>query len=364
MRGRKPQIGYRQRGGGGYFFTKDGRPIALAMGPDDAPTGPTYLKAFDAWSKIHRQEASKGSDGYAVSALFNRRREFLTDAGKTASLNNFTHFVRSFSDRYGTLPCADIVPHHVRTWLAEATTWGPNSRRLAQKLLSGVFTWGIKEGLIEKNPIRGRMEMAKEHVKGRDARLSAKLADLIIGEASEDFALFLTMLRRTGARPEEIEHVTADHLDHKDGCIVFPWKVGPGEYQHKQARKGKEVERVIHMPATLFAVCVEQAKKFPKGPIFRTCWNKQYATDNRSASLRKILKKPVVKAQLEAEKIGAKAVTCYSYRATWITERVEEGISFPIIAEMCGNSAAIIERYYSRPDRAKIRTLWHRFCGE
>ncbi len=363
MRGRKPSIGYRQRGGGGYFFTHNGKPIALAMGPDDSPNGPTYQAAFKKWCQLQAQDTNRGTNGYAVSALFNRRREFLTTEGKTASLNNCEHMLKPFADKFGKLPCADVLPSHVRLWLQGQSTWGQNTKRLAHKLLSGCFTWGIMEGLITSNPIKGKMEMVKERVKGKDARLSAELAELIISQAGEDFAQYLTMCRRTGARPEEIENVTAAHLDDADGCIVFSHKAESPEYLHKQARKGSEKDRVVNMPASLYSVCNALARVNPVGPIFKTLQGKPWTADNRSYALRAILRKAAVKSHLEANKLEG-SITCYNYRATWITEMVEDGISFAIIAEWCGNSAAIIERYYSRPDRTKIRNLYHKHGGE
>jgi hypothetical protein len=73
----------------------------------------------------------KGTDGYGVSALFNAYRQFLTDEGRTASLNNVTYFLKSSSDRHGNMPVADLRGHHVRDWLNAGATWGNSSKRLA-----------------------------------------------------------------------------------------------------------------------------------------------------------------------------------------------------------------------------------------
>ena len=50
---RRPQARYyASRKGGGYFATIDGKLYELALGPDDAVTGPTYLAALDRFREI------------------------------------------------------------------------------------------------------------------------------------------------------------------------------------------------------------------------------------------------------------------------------------------------------------------------
>src|SRR4051812_34894260 len=50
--GRKAEIRYWQRKGGGYFCVYRGTRHELALGPDDRPSGPTYLKALAKFQEI------------------------------------------------------------------------------------------------------------------------------------------------------------------------------------------------------------------------------------------------------------------------------------------------------------------------
>src|SRR4051794_33005252 len=85
-RGRKPSVRYwASRKGGGYFVTLEGTLHELALGPDDAPTGPTYAAALEKFGKLLRMETGKGTDSYPVTALFNKYREHL--AAKDAEYN-------------------------------------------------------------------------------------------------------------------------------------------------------------------------------------------------------------------------------------------------------------------------------------
>ncbi|MGL4552274.1 MAG: hypothetical protein ACRC33_13935, partial [Gemmataceae bacterium] len=62
---RKPQVRYyASRKGGGYFVTVKGTLHELALGPDDASTGPTYLAALARFREILELEAvgQQGAD--------------------------------------------------------------------------------------------------------------------------------------------------------------------------------------------------------------------------------------------------------------------------------------------------------------
>src|SRR5436190_23259835 len=47
------------RKGGGYFCVYQGVRRELALGPDDAPDGPTYLSALEAFQALMRGETAK-----------------------------------------------------------------------------------------------------------------------------------------------------------------------------------------------------------------------------------------------------------------------------------------------------------------
>src|SRR5262245_28869791 len=161
-RGRKSSIRYWRRQGGGYFVTLNGTQHCLALGPDDGPTGPTYQEALEAYKKLLRGEANKGTDGYAVSALFDAYRKKIEGEGRRSMHHNLTHFVKPFCDRHEGLAVVSLKGFHVREWISEAKSWGPSSRRLAVKLLAGMLNWGVKDGLIQSNPLKGRIDLPQD----------------------------------------------------------------------------------------------------------------------------------------------------------------------------------------------------------
>src|SRR5262245_44785386 len=109
-RGPRPEVRYWNRQGGGYFATIAGRKVCLALGPDDAPKGPTYLTALDVFLREMRQEQGRGTDRFAVGALIRAYWTHLDSEGRDASAANVRAHLGPFVARQGidALPVADL----------------------------------------------------------------------------------------------------------------------------------------------------------------------------------------------------------------------------------------------------------------
>jgi integrase len=360
-RGRKPQVRWWDRQGGGFFCTHNGRKVCLVLSQkDDSPNGPKYKAAVAAFAKLICQEEGKGGDTFAVSALFNAYRQVLADAGRTPMFNNVNTFLRPFSDLFGTLGVGELKGYHVREWLKAKPGWGPSSRRLAVNLLQGAFNWGVKERLITFNPLKGKIEIPRDKPRGRECRLSPELSGLLIAEAPPAFALYLRMLRGTGARPQEIAECTA--RDFRGDRIVYHWNATEG-HKHKTARRGKEVDRVIYLTPDLAELCRAQAAKHPRGHIFRTQKGSSWGPHNRANAFDVLLKKEAVAAYLSANKIKSEHVVAYSFRHTWISEWIDSGRSIKLCADLCGTSVLQIERVYGHVDEQNLQNVYLAFMN-
>jgi integrase len=360
-RGRKPQVRWWDRQGGGYFCTFQGRKVCLVLSKeDDYPDGPNYKAATAAFAKLICQEEGKGSDGYAVSALFNAYRQALADAERASMLNNADYYLKPFSDLHGKLAVGELKGYHVREWLKAATTWGPSSRRLAVKMLQGALNWGAKEGLVSSNPLKGKVEIPKDKPRGRECRLAPELAALLIAEAPPELGQVLRMLRGTGARPEEISDCTA--RDFKGDRIVYHWNATEG-HRHKTARRGKEVDRVIFLTPELAELCRDQAAKYPSGPIFRTPLRRRWSKQNRTFAFRLLLKTEKVAKYLADHKIKPANIVPYSFRHSWISEWIDSGRSVKLCADLCGTSVAQIEKVYGHTDQQNLQNVYLAFMN-
>ena len=57
--------------------------------------------------------------------------------------------------------------------------------------------------------------------------------------------------------------------------------------------------------------------------------------------------------QLEFNKFSEKTYTIYSLRSTFIEDCIEDGLDVYLVAKLCGNSVAIVQKYYDRSDVLK-----------
>jgi len=356
-RGPRAQVRWWAKDGGGYYYKGK---LLIRCDADDFPDGPNYKAAIDLWLKLDRQEMGKGTDEYAVSALFNAYRQFLTDERRKASLNNVTYFLKPFSDIHGAMRVGALCGHHVRDWLRDATTWGPSSKRLAVKMLSAALNWAVKDGLIQSNPLRGKMPLPKDTPRGREARLTPEFIQLLVDNARPEFRKLLVMWRDTGARPEEIEQ--AEAFNYKEGRIIYRWNASHGHI-HKQAKRGQEKDRVIYLTPELRELVEAQIILHPTGKLFRTPRGSAWEKHARNDHWNMLLSRPPVAAYLKEHKLLRKHLVPYALRHTVISEWIDQGRSVKVIADLCGTSVAMIEKHYGHPDEGRLEAMYLEFMN-
>ena len=101
------------------------------------------------------------------------------------------------------------------------TANGPHARNGVRASLSGFFTWAIKEGLTEVNPVTGT---AKAEDNGpRDRVLTQdELRSIWHGLGEDRYSDIVRLLLLTGQRREEIGGLSLSEIDFDRGLIVFP----------------------------------------------------------------------------------------------------------------------------------------------
>jgi integrase len=101
------------------------------------------------------------------------------------------------------------------------TANGPHARNGVRASLSGFFTWAIKEGLIENNPVTGT---AKAEDNGpRDRVLTQdELRSIWRGLGEDRYSDIVRLLLLTAQRREEIGGLRLNEIDVDRGLIVLP----------------------------------------------------------------------------------------------------------------------------------------------
>jgi len=123
------------------------------------------------------------------------------------------------------------------------TANGPHARNGVRASLSAFFTWAIKEGLIEANPVTGT---AKAEDGGpRDRVLTQdELRSIWLGLGEDRFSDIVRLLILTAQRREEIGGLRLSEIDFDRGLIVLPPARTKNKREH-QLPIAKQVREIL-----------------------------------------------------------------------------------------------------------------------
>ncbi len=349
--GPKPSVRY-WKSKKAYGCSIDGEQHFLARGPDDAPGGPTYLAALDRFRKLVVQDRAKGTDDYLVSALMNQYRAHLRTTRKSGAPGVFEVMARGFTAKHGKHKVRDLKPHHVEDWLAKQDNWNATTRAHAGTLILGAVSWARKKGFIDTDPLAGRVDLPQPILRGREARMSEELMDLLIDEArrnkmrSQEFADFLWVLRVTGARPGELRATEA--FNYEKGKLVFRWNATRG-YIWKNAKKTQR-DRIIYLTPDVQVYVEKLVARKPQGLIFRTPRDAGWLPTSIGNKWRWLVKRPRVVAYCQEHGIDANGLKPYNFRHSAISAWVDRAGDIYVGAQVFGTSVKMIETRYGHPN--------------
>ncbi len=362
---KKPSVRYwDSRGGYGCWI--DGTQHSLAKGPDDAPTGATYLAALDRFKKLLAMEAEKGTDDYLVSSLLNQYRIHLQDTRTSGVPGIFEAMVCGFGKQFGRLRVCELKPHDFDGWLRKQKQWNDTSKAHAVTLILAAISWAQKKDFVKTNPLAGRVERPQPVLRGREANMSDEMMDLLISEAyankmrSRQWGDFLWALRMTGARPGEIRH--AEAFNYEKGRLVFRWNTTRG-YVHKNAKKTQR-DRVIFLTPELRAHVEELVKKYPTGPLFRTPRGAPWSRTSVANKWKWLVERPKVVEHCKEHGIEPTSLKPYFFRHSFLSRWVEDGGDIYIVAQLCGTSVKMVEKRYGHPNVDKLHERFLAFVSQ
>jgi integrase len=136
---------------------------------------------------------------------------------------------------------------------------GPYAANRARTTLSAFFTWAMKEGLVETNPVIGTNKQASENRRERVLD-DAELAELWRACGDNDYGRIVRLLILTGARRDEVGGIGRSEVD----LIARKWTI-PGE-----RTKNKRTHEVPLSGAALeiLAPAITQAKELEREIVF------------------------------------------------------------------------------------------------
>jgi integrase len=348
---------------GGWYIQLQKQQILLARGPK----GDKEVEA-EAWRQFHAHMTTNNAladgDRAVIGGLCERYLRWVRDNRSPRSLRKRKNALQSFLDHVGKIRVCDLRKHHLDAWLArmaeprtdgrmkKVVRWGPTTRRIAIEAVQAMLNWAVGRGIVTKNPV-ARFERPGVVRRGLHCVVTEEQHRLLLGRAGrrkhKGFALLLTALYETGARPGEVRCVEASHYNPKvgaRGAWVIDADPAQQEGNNKLAYRGKR--RVIYLTGNLKAAVEELNARYPSGAIFRNEWDEPFTEDtlsNRFFRTRELINDDF--ARQGKPKPIPEEVTLYGYRHQFVTEWLTQGKPAAHLAALLGTSVTMIEKHYS-----------------
>lgn len=246
-------------------------------------------------------------------------------------------YLQDFLDRHPGLTVAGVNRELVRAWLdlEREPTWGVSSIRAAICSLKRCLNWGVEEELIRSNPIAA---MKKPKAKSRTRVLAPKERPAILEmwPEGDPFRDFLVALQETGCRPGEVARVRRRDVDLDAGV----W-----ELKGKDFNVSGEI-RVVYLTPAMLELTRRLTMKHPTGPLFRNADGNPWT--------RKAINNRLVRKKARKKDPLARDVVAYTYRHTFATEALANGVDGSTVQELMGHRSPEMMRNYahlqSRPE--------------
>lgn len=344
---RKPAVNY-WSSRGAYGCWHAGRQRILAQGPEDAPQGPTYLAALDAFRAVLAMDnAAQAKEENTVRVVLESYLQSQAPLLKPGTVKLRQYHYALFCALHGELKVKDLTHFVVYGYCAGqqaprpggARPWGAGTARLCMGVLAAAFSWAADSGLLAKNPL-ARMRKPRARSCGRERLLEpedlGRLLALLDRAKHRPLHDLVTVLAGTGARPGEVCAAGARDYDEAMRALVYHAECRrlPGEFAHKTA--GKEKDRVIFLSGPALAVIRRLVALHPHGPLFRKAngspWTPVELTV-RFHRIGKVLELP--------------GLCPYALRHTFATRWLEAKGTVEDLAELMGNTPAIIYKHYA-----------------
>jgi integrase len=319
---------------GGYYCTISGERQSLAKGPKDDPD----VKAA-AERRYHELmltvSGAVNRDTVTVEEVFARYVAAVRSTHKPNTLALKQRVFDAFDPALKRLKVRDLKCYMVTAWLATMeeeryhpthgkTRWTAGTRSIAITALKAAFNWAVEQEIIARNPV-DKLKKPKARSRGGDQLLDAEAHKRLSQAAHRQLHEFLMALYETGARPGEVSKVTAADFNPAIGAWVLS--------DHKTDRLGRK--RVIYLTPRLIELTGRLAVKYPAGPLFRNRWGRPWKMKTLDTAFQRL-----------RNRLGLGRVSPYSYRHLFATEFLLKGGSMAVLAELLGDTVAVIEHHY------------------
>jgi integrase len=226
--------------------------------------------------------------------------------------------INEFAKTIPGMGVSELKPFHVQSWIDTKKSDG--HKRGCLIAVNRALNWAVKQGLIDKNPIR---HMEKPSPGRREVILTPDEFKTLLSHASDqEFKDLLNFIWETGCRPQEAFRLESRHLD-GDRC-VFPEKES----------KGKKRKRVVYLTPVAKEIVTRLTRK--EGRIFRNADGNPWHRNNVACRFARM-----------KTKLGRK-LCLYNLRHSYCQRALKNGVDPVTLSELMGHaSTTMIFRVYS-----------------
>jgi integrase len=262
---------------------------AIMRQGDSGPTGPSIhelVDDYEVWFKANR----------AATTYDTRRWTFDS--------------IRSF---FPDMPAEEIKPPLVLKWIDTTKAKSPTTIAGRITELNAILQWGVKNGILEKNPIAG-MDKPSRRVR-QDFLPRERFQELFDAAGYEELREFFMVMLDSGARVEEMLKFEAQHFT--GDSLVLPI----------DQSKGRRRSRRIYLPPVSLGIVKKLVEKHPTGKLFRNSQGGAMTRDALKMQCRRI-----------REKMGLPALCATMLRHSFAHAKLTNGEDPVIVAKLMGHT--------------------------
>lgn len=323
----------------GYWYIElDGKQVRLSkLGDRDPDGGSRKEPPPTVQSEWHRLMRSGVPADMRLGDLVARFIASLPEGdNKDNSRRQLSRFER-FVGRDAKV--SQLKPIRLTEYLQKHPKWKPSSVRTCVNRVHACLNWGVRQGLLDSNPISSVPGYKRE---GRNERRKGTLSPDDRAKAEEHagpvFRPVLVALRETGARPSEIARVRVEKVDLAAGVMVVP---------NKTAHLTGNPERTIYLSPAAKEVVRQCIGGRTEGFVFLNAFGKPWNCQSMKKRWEAMRKVTGIKGSLR------------SYRRTFISSAINEANVNPaVVATLAGHGIDVLMKHYFEADpQAMLRAV-------
>lgn len=326
---------------GAYMCWHKGQQHVLASGPDDAPTGPTFLAAV----KAHVKLTVGTVPGLTVRQLLEMYLSRLDPSLTPDTVQMIQVFARRVSAGLGDIQVMELKSQWVNEWISRQRKergWGDATVREVLTRLRACIAWGIKEKEITTDPL-GTLNIPDMPSRGVECVLDRGQELRIMQAAKGPLLDLMTVLSETGARPGELRIAEEKHFKRTLGAIVIPAATRTRGKTHKNGRHGRD--RVIYLPPKSLAIVERLCQQYPTGPLFRS--GRPLRKGKNKGKTAGWTAPSIVNAVIHLRsRANVPHFIAYSFRHTYAVRWLTADKPIAALAQVMGTSITMIQRHY------------------